>query len=370
MNRKFGQFIIAILSIIIGALAAVAGIMCLQEIYDPWTDNSSYCLMMLVIVIFIYLALFIQVIIHECGHMIFGLLSGYQFLSIRIGPFMLLKENDQIHLKLYSVTGTAGQCLLICPELKDGRLPYFFYHAGGCLLNIITAIPFILIALHLSQHAYWQCFLWCLGISGVGSALMNGIPLKTTAINNDGWNILLLKKYPQAHLAVYIQMKVNEYLCRGYRIKDLPDRLFAAPEDKDLSIELCFFQAMLLENRALDQHDDDLTMQWIDRLLAIPHISPVFEHSLINDAIYIHLLHQEYDQAQALMTKKHLKYRKTLQRNSSFLRTQYAYEKLITHNEKKAARCLKTFEKTAKNHPYAGDIISERELIERLDIQL
>ena len=40
----------------------------------------------------IYVAGFLQIIIHEAGHLVFGLLTGYKFSSFRIGSFMWIRR--------------------------------------------------------------------------------------------------------------------------------------------------------------------------------------------------------------------------------------------------------------------------------------
>ena len=44
----------------------------------------------------IYVAIIVQIIIHEAGHLIFGQLSGYEFSSFRIFSFMWIKKNGKI----------------------------------------------------------------------------------------------------------------------------------------------------------------------------------------------------------------------------------------------------------------------------------
>ena len=46
-----------------------------------------------------YAALFFHLIVHEAGHLVFGLLTGYEFCSFRIASFMWLKENGKLKLK-------------------------------------------------------------------------------------------------------------------------------------------------------------------------------------------------------------------------------------------------------------------------------
>lgn len=63
------------------------------------------------------LAVILQILIHEGGHLIFGLISGYGFVSFRVGSLMLLKgENGRLSFKRYFLAGTAGQCLMSPPR--------------------------------------------------------------------------------------------------------------------------------------------------------------------------------------------------------------------------------------------------------------
>ena len=62
--------------------------------------------------------------------------------------------------------------------------------------------------------------------------------------------------------------------------------------------------------------------------------------------------------------KKQKNFMKQMVNFPSVCRTQYAIEKLVNKDDKKAQKCLDTFEKIAKTYPYQGDIESEKELIE------
>lgn len=78
-----------------------------------------------------YLAIILQIIIHEAGHLIGGILTGYKFSSFRIFNFMFIKENDKLKLKKLSLAGTGGQCLMSPPEFIEGKVPYILYNLGG-----------------------------------------------------------------------------------------------------------------------------------------------------------------------------------------------------------------------------------------------
>ena len=53
------------------------------------------------------LSFWLQAILHEGGHLVCGLLSGYRFLSFRVGSFTLLRQNGRLVLRrFYLQTGT------------------------------------------------------------------------------------------------------------------------------------------------------------------------------------------------------------------------------------------------------------------------
>ena len=58
------------------------------------------------------LSFWLQAILHEGGHLVCGLLSGYRFLSFRVGSFTLLRQNGRLVLRRFYLPGTGGQCLL------------------------------------------------------------------------------------------------------------------------------------------------------------------------------------------------------------------------------------------------------------------
>ena len=91
-----------------------------------------------VLILTLYAALFVQIIIHEAGHLVFGLLSGYKFSSFRVMSFMWVKEGGRIKFRRLTIAGTGGQCLMSPPELSDGKIPVVLYNFGGSLMNIIA----------------------------------------------------------------------------------------------------------------------------------------------------------------------------------------------------------------------------------------
>lgn len=73
---------------------------------------------MAVIIVLVFLGCYLNIIIHELGHIVFGKLSGYEFISYRVGSLMLLKRDGKFVWKRYAIPGTGGQ-VVMRPAKKD-----------------------------------------------------------------------------------------------------------------------------------------------------------------------------------------------------------------------------------------------------------
>ena len=77
---------------------------------------------MIVRLALLVLAFMLQLFLHEAGHLVFGLLSGYGFVSFRIFNIMILNDHGHLLIKRLHLDGTAGQCLMSPPEPVNGHL--------------------------------------------------------------------------------------------------------------------------------------------------------------------------------------------------------------------------------------------------------
>ena len=114
-------------------IGAVCGVLMARFADQNVTENSSLIeelLPLMVLFVGMYVGIYLQLIIHEAGHLVFGLLSGYRFTSFRIGSFMWMKENNKIAIKRLTLAGTGGQCLMEPPQMQDGKIPVILFNLG------------------------------------------------------------------------------------------------------------------------------------------------------------------------------------------------------------------------------------------------
>lgn len=318
------------------------------------------------IVFCVYMAFYLQAAFHEAGHMICALLSGYRFLSFRVGSFMWIRQDGRIRLRRFSLAGTGGQCLMDPPDLKNGQVPYILYNLGGALANLITSL--ILIGGYLLFRGNWYLSAFLLTMAGVGLwlAAINGIPLKLGMMNNDGRNIIDIGKNKEEIYGFWVQMKIAVRQTEGIRLKDMPSEWFQIPPAEEIRHPMTAARGVFAANRLMDEHAFTEAAKLIDRILrADADLIGLYRLLLIPDRVYCELIGERSTEILDRWNDSQMqKFIRQMRNYPQMIRTEYAYTLLKEQDWEKAERIRKKFEQTAKSYPYSSDLESERELIE------
>ena len=319
--------------------------------------------------VFLYVAVMIHIVLHEAGHLAFGLMSGYHFSSFRIGSHMLMKEDGKLVHRKLKIAGTGGQCLMSPPEMVDGKFPVVLYNLGGSLVNLVAIAVAIPVFGAIDKGSIFALFFFLFIAMGAITGLSNGIPLRTNTVDNDGYNAISLSKSREAMRAFWIQMKVNEQLTKGLRVKDMPDEWFEVPSDGAMKNSMVATIGVYAANRLMDQHRFDEAEALMNHMLEIESgIVALHRNLIICDLVYLELIGQNRsDKLEILYSKELKKFIKTMKTFPSVIRTEYAYRLLNEHDLKSAAKSMAAFERIAATYPYPNDINSERELIQIVD---
>lgn len=336
------------------------------SVLDPVLDElppEQFILGAIGIYVFILLFSFLQTVIHEAGHLVFGLLTRYQYSSFRIGSFMWVKLDGKLCLKRHTLAGTGGQCLMAPPDMVDGQIPYVLYNMGGCIANIVVSVlPLIPVVLFWKVSYFnFMVILWA--VIGLFFALVNGIPMKSLA--NDGYNAMSLGKNPAALKAFWLQMKMNEQIASGKRLKELPEEWFELPAKEDMQNGLVAAIAVFRCNRLMDMEKYAEADELMEQLLNEENgILGVHRNILRADQMYCEMVGENRkERYETLYTTEVKQFFKAMKKSPSVFRTLYLYEKYVEKDEKKAEQALKSFEKVCATYPYPHEIVSEREML-------
>ena len=315
-------------------------------------------------------ASFLQIVIHEAGHLVFGLLTGYQYSSFRIGSFMWVKLDGEIRLKRFSLSGTGGQCLMAPPDMQNGKVPYLLYNLGGCIANfIVSIIPLVLIFVF-ETPVFLRTLVTVWAFIGLFYVIMNGVPIKK--LGNDGHNAMSLGKNREALKAFWLQMKINEQVALGKHLKELPEEWFELPSKEEMQNTMIATIAVFACNRLMDSCKYAEAAELMERLLSEKNgMVEVHKHMLNADRIYCELVGENRkEKLEELYTEELQKFLKAMKKSPSTHRVQYLYAKYVEKDEKKAAAAMANFEKVAKTYPYPHEIIGEREMISYAETKL
>ena len=323
-------------------------------------------LILLGVFLCMYGAGIVQIILHEAGHLVFGLLSGYGFCSFRIFGLMWVKQGGRIQFKRYSLAGTSGQCLMAPPDLVEGKIPVLLYNLGGVWMNLLTGGVFLGLFFLCRGVPVLAAVMLMLAVAGLLLAVVNGVPLRMGAVDNDGYNALILTRNPEARSAYWIQMKVNEKITEGLRLKELPEEWFAVPSDEAMKNSMIAAVGALACNRLMDEGRFAEADRLMAHMLDIDSgMVGVHRGLLTCDRIYVELMTENRKEVlDGMLTKEQRKFIKQMKSSPAVLRTAYAYALLQNRDPRAADKYKAQFEARAKTYPYPSDIQSERELME------
>lgn len=308
-----------------------------------------------------YAAIAVQLILHEAGHLAFGLMSGYRFCSFRVFSLMWAKEGERIRLRRMAIAGTGGQCLMGPPEMKDGKIPMTLYNLGGSIMNLLTGAA-ALAAFSAAPQGMGAALLLVTAAVGLGIALMNGIPLHMGVMDNDGMNVVTLRRDAEAMRSFWIQMKVNELQTQGVRLRDMPEAWFALPEKMDDAMTAAL--GVLACNRLMDAHQFDAAAALMARMTRCTAMAGVHRAMMACDMEYIALITRGKAAQETARTAAQQKIMKQMKDFPSVLRIEYACALLKEGDRAGSERIRARFEKLAGRYPYPGDVQSERELMD------
>ena len=356
-----------LVTIIIIPLIGVIGGYCIGRLLDDLSAHYlklPFPLPLVITMVYIFVVIYAQLILHEAGHLVCGLASGYRFSSFRVGSLMLFKDGDRLKFKTLSIAGTGGQCLMLPPQREDGRIPFQLYFLGGVLANFITSVVAVMLCFVTPRDSALFPLLGAFALIGLTIGLMNAIPLRLAMLDNDGNTLRLLKKDPQAVLAFYQMMRIHSRIAAGDRVKDMPQDLFQTPDSADTTNAMIASIEVYRCNRLLDEQKLTEAANSIRALLSSEAaIAGIHRGLLVCDLVYCSLMMDHKDEATALLDAQQLKFMLSMKRFPGVLRTQYAVALLRDHDAALALDVQTKFDRMALRYPYASDITSERELM-------
>lgn len=323
-------------------------------------NNSliSTLLRMIALLFGFIISYLIHIIIHELGHLVFGLATGYSFVSFRIASFTIIKENGKFISKKFNIPGTGGQCLMMPPELKDGKYPFMIYNYGGVFFNIIFSFIGVLSVILIEKVRFpLNVILILFSVAGFIAALTNGIPFKIAGIANDAYNVMSMRKDDEAKRGFYLQLRVNGLLSKGMRFKEMDYNLFQLKEGSDITNPLNTGIKLMEYNWHLDNMDFNNARICIDSFVShFNKLIPLYTYEINCERMFLELVGEcnknFIDRVYNQQLKKYIKASKYMIGKRRLL---MAYEAFYNEDKAKALDYYRELKKIYKTYPIKGE---------------
>lgn len=348
-------------------LCGAAGFFVGKYLILPLMGRYDAVTMLCMLPLYLLTAWFIQVLVHEFGHLVGGLVSGYEFISFRIGHLILLQTDKGARLRIMPQPGSMGECIMSPPENKKD-FACGLYMSGGYIFNLLCMIAAVPVCF-LSTNSFFTLFIYSFIIIGAFYALKNGIPSRAGGVPNDGCLLKILSGSRSSREAFHRQRKIQRLLADGKRLRDMPEELFTLSENDDRRDPFIASLGVFAEKRCLDDLRLDFSCDHAEELLngswrLYGELKPLVKLDFVFSGI---LIDGNGADISSLCDKDCKRLLSERSKTPAVLRTRYAAAAVIDCDYKKRSRIRRQFEGLEKTYPYAGEYASEKELMELVD---
>ena len=329
---------------------------------NPETQTESLPISLL----FLIVSLFLGIVIHELGHLVFGILTGYRFSSFRIMSLMLYRRSDgRLAFTRRKIPGTSGQCLMSPPDSAGGRVPFVLYNLGGSLFNLITALISIIIRIISGRVYLLADFLVLFSVVSLAFALMNAIPMRLSLIPNDGYNLKILLRDPPARDSFLKEMRIAEASSKGILLSEMPEDWFSVPEEGYTQNHIHASIAVLRAERLIDLKSFAEAREAILPLLGRASMAVGAHRALLGyDLVFLNLyldgITDDYDNH---LTAPDRKFISSLRNDPSVIRTDVAVTAITKGRCKELDKLLLKLDRQIRLSPTPAAAKSEREAV-------
>ena len=310
-------------------------------------------------------AYFICVIVHEAGHLVCGLLTGYGFVSFRIFSFTFIREAGRLRVKRFAIAGTGGQCLLSPPEVAAERVPTIWSNRGGVVANLLLLAVAVAL-LWVVDGALGRVFLVELILVDGILLLLNGVPLRLGGMSNDASNVIMLRRNLTAKRSLVAQLRSNALIQQGVRPKDMPDEIFDLPQAVDYSNPLEIAIPLMQASRLLDMGETEAAYERFSELMAHrDEILGLYVKEIACELAFAAMLTGRFEQARELLDKELMAYIEAYRRvMSSKERLLCAKALFLDSDRDEAIRIYSALRDRRGEYLLQGEVASDMALME------
>lgn len=238
---------------------------------------------------------FLIVFIHEMGHILGGLLVGFRFLLLLVGPIRVWGTGRGLQFGLNTHIAMMGGLSACVPDLTFSRWRCLVYMAGGPLASLFTllaSLPLLVIAQNVSPALEFVAVL-AVFIS-LPLFILTILPFKSSGYDTDGKLILsLLLNRPTALKRIQI-MALQAESISGVRPRDMSTERIEQIRSQKTGSSLDAVIEWLAYSQDLDRGNIDLAGQRLQQVLALEaSLPPGLRQAAYLEVAYFAAVHQQ-----------------------------------------------------------------------------
>lgn len=370
-KKKSNKLLKSSISLIIGALLGVVIVWAIQLDNIKEMSFGKYMYIFFGIMLAVIVNMIVNIILHEAGHLVCGLISGYRFVSFRIGSISICKYPDGVQIKRFSIPGTAGQCLMAPPDYRDGKYPYKLYLAGGVVVNLLLTILFVILFFVIGGDSIYGRVMLVFAIVCLYTFLTNAIPMKVNGVANDGHDIINLDKNEQHKKEFWQGLDINAKTQMGARMSEVGVDFDAVNDEgllEKVSSIAVQMQLMYKLNYLLDNKRFEEAYELCKKLVDAKGLLGIYKNETLCDKLFIEILAGDTENVEKTYTEELKKY---IVLTHKFMigrmRLMYAYNLLYKKDESEALKEKLLFEKGCGRYPNLGEVAYEKMLMEVIE---
>ena len=354
MKKNIKKLIVILLLFVVSMFA---GFM-FAKFADKYFLDSINLSNSIVILAVIYISSFLNTVLHEMGHMVGGFVSGYEFVSIRFGKIMFIKENGKLCIKKYSIAGTGGQCLMSPPSLETvENQPFLLFHISGVLVNFLLCVIGALVTILVPKGIVSISFA-AFALISFAIGLINIIPIN---IGNDGKNIMDISKSRRTRKLINTLMYLSAQNTKGVSIEDMPIETLGL-EDIEPQNNLETNAVMIEISYNMVCGNFEKAEKICDKLLEYKKAIPLLENEL-KCVKLLCVAMRDGEGFESVCTKELRSYIKQGYKYMLSKITCKIVCDLHDKDYKSAEKAREDFNKMCENYPIKGEVVDERKIL-------
>ncbi|MBO0778876.1 MAG: M50 family metallopeptidase [Ktedonobacteraceae bacterium] len=145
------------------------------------------------LLVWLIVSLFLVLLLHECGHILAGLLQRCRFELLIVGPLKVAREHGKIRVGLNKSLALAGGLAATSPQdTSHMRRRFIIIVLGGPLASFVFAGLLWALSLSFPEAALWRNCLQLTGLLSLIIFLVTALPLPMGTFYTDGARALML----------------------------------------------------------------------------------------------------------------------------------------------------------------------------------